>query len=148
MWLSDVRYLDDAALAAWDAAPSAEVKGHLFGDIELIVDESTTYRAVGDNAHTYIDETGIATPQGPVSSPSYGIFARARSDEPSFRECLSDLGARWARVAGVLRLRLNLFGSAGHGGGASRRLSDQDAPAGAPIPSVDRHCARLRRGGG
>ncbi|MYH41843.1 MAG: hypothetical protein F4150_08870 [Chloroflexi bacterium] len=109
MWLSDVRYLDDDALAAWDAAPSPEVKGHLFGDIELIVDESTTYRTLGDNAHTYVDETGIATPQGPVPSPSYGIFLRSRADEASFRACLRELAARWAAVSGVLRLRLNLF---------------------------------------
>ena len=109
MWLSDVRYLDDAALAAWDAAPSAEVKTHLFGDIELIVDESTTYRTVGDNAHTYLDETGIATPQGPVPSPSYGIFLRARAEEPAFRDCLRELAERWSKVPGVLRLRLNLF---------------------------------------
>ncbi len=109
MWLSDVRYLDDAALAAWDSEPSPEVKGHLFGDIELIVDESTTYRTVGDNAHTYRDDTGIATPQGPVPSPSYGIFVRARSEEPAFRACLRELAERWTAVPGVLRLRLNLF---------------------------------------
>lgn len=109
MWLSDVRYLDEASLAAWDASPPAEVKAHLLGDIELIVDESTTYRTVGDNAHTYLDETGIATPQGPVPSPSYGIFVRARSEEAAFRDCLRGLMAHWASVPGVLRLRLNLF---------------------------------------
>ncbi len=109
MWLSDVRYLDEAALAEWDASPSAEVKAHLFGDIELIVDESTTYRTLGDNSHTYLDDTGIPTPQGPVRSPSYGLFLRARSSELEFRNCLRELVNRWTKVPGVLRLRLNLF---------------------------------------
>ena len=109
MWTSDVRYRDEASLAAFDASPPPEVKPHLLGDIELIVDKSTTYRAVGDNACTYIDRTDDATPHGPPVSPTYALFLRQRSDQPSFRECVRSLAERWANCDGVKRLRLSLF---------------------------------------
>ena len=109
MWLSDVRYLDDAALTAFGISPDGEVKAHLLGDIELIVHQSTTYRAVGENARTLVDTTGVATPAGPVAKPTYAVFFRARSDEPSFRACVSRLAAAWAKNPGVLRARLSLF---------------------------------------
>jgi len=109
MWLSDVRYRDEAGLAEFDKSPTGEVKSHLLGDIELIVDKSTTYRALGANALTYVDNTGVAAPQGPCSFPTYALFIRQRADELSFRKYLQNLAKRWAALDDVLRLRLNLF---------------------------------------
>ncbi|MDX2223696.1 MAG: hypothetical protein SFV21_13170 [Rhodospirillaceae bacterium] len=109
MWLSDVRYLDEAALALFGTSPDGEAKANLLGDIELIVDKSTTYRAVGRNAWTYVDRTGAATPQGPQPHPTYALFIRQKGKEAAFRACLRSLCERWAREAGVLRLRLSLF---------------------------------------
>ena len=109
MWLSDVRYQDEVGLAEFDKSPTSDVKPHLLGDIELIVDKSTTYRALGANAHTYVDNTGIAAPQGPCNFPTFALFIRQRADEPSFRKFLHDMAKRWAGLDGVLRLRLNLF---------------------------------------
>ena len=109
MWNSDVRYLDEAGLAAFDATPPPEVKPHLLGDIDLIVDRSTTYRAVGSNALTLVDRTDEATPQGPPATPAYALFMRGRADEASFRECVRELAGRWSEVDGVLRVRMSLF---------------------------------------
>lgn len=109
MWNSDVRYLDDDALAAFDASPPSDVKPHLLGDIDIIVDQSTTYRSVGAHAHTFIDETGQATPQGPPSAPSYAIFLRQRSNEAEFRDCIRSLAEKWSTIDGVLRVRMSLF---------------------------------------
>lgn len=109
MWNSDVRYRDDADLAAFDATPPAEVKPHLLGDIELIVGRSTTYRAVGSNARTYVDRTGDASPQGPPSTPAYALFMRQRADQRSFRESVRTLARRWSECDGVLRVRMSLF---------------------------------------
>ena len=109
MWNSDVRYLGEAGLAAFDATPPPEVKPHLLGDIELIVDRSTTYRAVGANARTLIDRTGDATPQGPPAAPAYALFIRRRADERSFRESVRILARHWSEFDGVLRVRMSLF---------------------------------------
>jgi len=109
MWNSDVRYLDEAGLAAFDATPPPEVKPHLLGDIDLIVDRSTTYRAAGSNALTLVDRTGDATPQGPPAIPAYALFLRRRTDESSFRECVRTLARRWSEFDGVLRVRMSLF---------------------------------------
>jgi hypothetical protein len=109
MWLSDVRYLDEAALARFGASPDGEAKSQLLADIELIVEQSTTYKAVGANARTLLDRTSTAEPQGPVPRPQYAVFFRQRAGEPAFRECLQGLAARWARTPGVQRLRLSLF---------------------------------------
>ena len=109
MWLSDVRYQDEAALAAFGHSPDGEVKRLLLADIDLIVDRSTTYKSVGQNTRTLLDSTGIATPQGPVKSPSLAVFFRQRSAEPQFRNFLQQLAARWAIAAGVLRVRLTIF---------------------------------------
>ena len=109
MWLSDVRYLDDAGLAAFDGSPPADVKPYLLGDIDLIVDKSTTYRAVGENGYTYLDDSGIATPQGPPSAPWFCLFFRKRGSEVPFRAQLKDMAQRWASRPGVKRLRLSLF---------------------------------------
>jgi hypothetical protein len=109
MWVSDVRYLDQAGLDAFGAAPSAEIKALMLADIELIVHKSTTYLALGQNAHTYVDRTGAPAPQGPLAHPGYSLFLRQRSTESAFRAFLTELAARWAVVPGVLRLRLTLF---------------------------------------
>jgi hypothetical protein len=109
MWLSDVRYRDEDALAAFGRSPQGEAKTLLLADIDLIVERSTTYKSVGENTHTLLDETGIAAPQGPVKFPSFGVFFRQRSSEPEFRRCLRRIAARWARAPGVLRVRLTIF---------------------------------------
>ena len=113
MWLSDVRYENDAALAAFGNSPGAQVKAHLLADIDLLVDQSTTYKAVGDRAYTYADSTGEPTPQGTPAAPSFGVFFRQRGDdersEPAFQASLRALASRWADTPGVLRVRLSLF---------------------------------------
>ncbi len=109
MWVSDVRYRDEAGLAAFDASPPADVKPHMLGDIELIVHKSTTYRSVGADAYTYVDNSGDATPQGPPDRPSYAIFLRQRSVEADFRGCVRDLCQHWAESTGVVRVRMSLF---------------------------------------
>jgi hypothetical protein len=109
MWTSDVRYRDEAALAIFDKSPEGKPKTDILGDIDIIVDQSTTYRAVDDNARTYVDNTGIAMPQGPCASPTYALFFRARGDEADFRACLRKIAETWSRLPGVLRLRLSLF---------------------------------------
>ena len=109
MWNSDVRYRNEASLAAFDATPPPEVKPQLLGDIELIVHRSTTYRAVGANARTFVDRTADAKPQGPPAHPSYALFMRQRTDQAAFRECVRSLARRWSEFEGVLRLRMSLF---------------------------------------
>ena len=109
MWLSDVRYLDEGGLAAFGASPCGDVKTQLLGDIELIVDKSTTYRSVGTNTRTLIDRCASATPQGIPSTPAFGLFFRARAPEAEFRSYLRSLAQRWAQAAGIVRLRFSLF---------------------------------------
>ncbi|NKB44180.1 MAG: hypothetical protein GKS03_07850 [Alphaproteobacteria bacterium] len=109
MWTSDVRYRSTADLPAFDISPQGQAKADLLGDIELIVDKSTTYRTVDDNGHTFVDETGVATPQGPCASPTFTFFIRAKSDEVSFRACLKAVSETWSKKLGVVRLRLSLF---------------------------------------
>jgi hypothetical protein len=109
MWLSDVRYRDAAALAEFGRSPDGIVKTQLLADIELIVERSTTYRAVGRDAWTHVDTTGIAMPQGPVKLPSYGLFFRQRSAATEFRQFLETLAKQWSAAPGVRRLRLTHF---------------------------------------
>ncbi len=109
MWLSDVRYLDESALARFGASPDGEAKAQLLADIDLIVDRSTTYKSVGANARTLLDRTGVAQPQGPVPQPSFCVFFRQQANQTSFRDCLGGLAARWAGTPGVQRVRLSLF---------------------------------------
>ncbi len=109
MWLSDVRYRDKQGLAKFDASPESDVKAHLLGDIELIVHKSTTYRAVGENACTFVDNTGIATPQGPVPFPTYALFLRQNVEEADFRKFLRSASETWSKNTGIKRLRLSLF---------------------------------------
>jgi hypothetical protein len=109
-WQSDVVYLDEAGLDAFLTSPgSAAVRAHLLADIEILVDKSTTYKAVGDNLHTYVDRTGDPTPQGPPPAPRYGVFFRQRAGEPVFRRAMRALAERWSQAPGVLRIRLNVF---------------------------------------
>ncbi len=110
MWTSDVRYENDAALAAFGVSPDNTVKAHLLADIDLLVDQSTTYKSVGDRAVTLVDRTGDPTPQGPPRMPSFGVFLRQRGDdEAAFHDRVRALAARWAEADGVLRVRLSLF---------------------------------------
>jgi hypothetical protein len=109
MWTSDVRYRDAAALAAFGESPGQIAKAQLLGDIDLIVERSTTYKTVGDRARTYVDRTGKAAPQGVPAAPSYALFVRRAGDEAAFHAGLRRLAERWAATAGVLRLRLSLF---------------------------------------
>lgn len=109
MWTSDVRYVDQAALDAFSAAPDPDTRGHLLGDIELIVDQSTTYRAVDDMARTFVDRDAQLPPQGPPRYPTFSLFFRSRADEPDFRSFLKAVATKWSANAAVCRLRSSLF---------------------------------------
>ncbi len=109
VWVSDVRYLDEAALAESVRSPDADIRALILGDIDLVVHKSTTYRSVGANAHTYIDHTDRAAPQGPARSPTFGVYLRRRSDLEPFRRCAREIARQWANTPGVRRLRLSLF---------------------------------------
>ena len=108
-WQSDVRYRGDNALEAFGASPPPSLRAHILADIEMIVDKSTTYRVVGENARTLKDESGDPAPQGPVAHPTYGVFFRNRGPEAPFRDALRAMAAGWAARAEVRRVRLNLF---------------------------------------
>ena len=109
MWLSDVRYRDEAGMEAFGASPPPAQKAQILADIELIVDQSTTYKVIGPNGLTLVDTTGDPAPQGPSPRPNFGIFIRQRGDEAGFRDCVRQLAKRWAVTSGVRRVRLNLF---------------------------------------
>ena len=109
MWLSDVRYANDAAVAAFAASPPPTELAKMLADINLIVDRSTTYRVLGANGCTVVDHTGIGAPCGPPASPTYGVFFRARGELARFRQTLRQLAQDWATTPGVRRLRLSLF---------------------------------------
>ncbi|MFT7287950.1 MAG: hypothetical protein ACI87W_002065, partial [Halieaceae bacterium] len=102
-------YRDEAALAVFDQSPTGKPKQDILGDIDIIVDQSTTYRAVDENVRTYVDDTGIAMPQGPCAAPTFALFVRSRGDENAFRSCLRQLAESWSSKCGMLRLRLSLF---------------------------------------
>jgi hypothetical protein len=109
MWLSDVRYADDEALATFAAEPGHQVRNELLGDIDLIVDQSTTYKAIDAMARTLVDHTASVPPQGKPSTPAFGLFLRSRTSEPDFRAFIVALAERWAKEPGVLRLRYSLL---------------------------------------
>lgn len=109
MWLSDVRYADEAGLDAFGDSPGAAEKAQILADIEMIVDKSTTYKVVGANGRTLVDKTISGAPQGPASAPTFGVFFRRRGDEAPFRTVVTGITDRWARTSGVLRVRRNLF---------------------------------------
>jgi hypothetical protein len=109
MWLSDVRYASEAALADFARSPSDKaVLGSLLADIDLIVERSTTYRAVETNAWTYVDRSQ-SLPQGVPERPHFGLFFRRRTDEASFRTAMREMSAAWSIRPGVRRLRLALL---------------------------------------
>ncbi len=109
MWTSDVRYRDDAALAEFGQSPPRDVLPGILGDIDLIVDQSTTYKALGGNAHTFKDETGIVTPQGTPTLPTYQLFFRQKGEEAPFFAALAAMVEAWNANPDVLRARLSLF---------------------------------------
>lgn len=110
MWQSDVVYLDENGVREFMGSPAdPAVVATILADIEMIVHQSTTYRSVGDNLHTYVDRTGEPVQIGPRLHPTYSLFLRRRGDEPEFRTALRELAERWSGHPGVLRLRLNLF---------------------------------------
>lgn len=110
MWLSDVRYADQAGLDAFGQSPAGAVKAHLLADIELLVDQSSTYKSVGDDARTLVDATGNPTPQGAALPSSYAVFLRQRGDaEEALHRTVRGLAHRWAAMPGVLRLRMHIF---------------------------------------
>ncbi len=109
MWLSDVRYANDAAVATFAASPPPTELAKMLADINLIVDRSTTYRVLGANGRTFADHTGIGAPCGPPASPTYGVFFRARGPLAAFQQTMRDLARAWATAPGLRRLRLSLF---------------------------------------
>jgi hypothetical protein len=109
MWTSDVRYLDETGLAAFSASPEPAVRALILGDIDLIVDQSTTYKSLGADARTLIDRTGIAMPQGTPRHPTFQLFVRRRSDDAAFRTAMTALAEHLSSLPGVLRLRLSLL---------------------------------------
>jgi hypothetical protein len=109
MWTSDVRYRDEAALAAFGQSPPRDVLPGILGDIDLIVDRSTTYKALGTNAWTFKDQTGTATPQGIPALPCFQLFFRQRDGSELFFAQLRGLAAAWSALPQVLRVRLSLF---------------------------------------
>jgi len=109
MWISDVRYRDQVGLDAFGDSPPAAVKAKILGDIEMIVDKSTTYLVLGENGRTLIDRSGDPAPAGPVAAPTFAVFLRQRGDQAAFRAHVREMAVRWATDPGVLRVRLNLF---------------------------------------
>jgi hypothetical protein len=89
--------------------PGPHERGQMLADIDMIVDRSTTYKVLGDNGFTLLDNTGTAAPCGPAAAPIFQMFFRSRNGEPAFRAALSDLAQRWAAKPGVLRVRKSLF---------------------------------------
>ena len=108
-WMSDVRYRDQAGLDRFGADPGPDVKRLLLSDIDMIVDRSTTYLALGANAHTVKDETGDPAPLGPVKLPTFSLFVRTRGAQAASRAALAALVQDWAALPHVARVRLSLF---------------------------------------
>lgn len=96
MWLSDVRYRDEAAMDVFGTSPPPAEKAQILNDIELIVDKSTTYKVVGANGRTLLDRTGDPAPQGPTTRPNFGVFFRQKGEEAPFRAAVTALAERWA----------------------------------------------------
>jgi hypothetical protein len=109
MWLSDVRYRDEAAMEASASTPGPAERAKILCDIDMIVDKSTTYKVLGRNARTLLDSTGERAPSGPAPRPTHEVFFRRRGEEASFREAVTRLAESWAATAGVRRVRFNLF---------------------------------------
>jgi hypothetical protein len=109
MWLSDVRYRDAAGLEAFGRSPPPGIRAHILGDIEMIVDLSTTYVVLGANGETLADRTGDGAPLGPARWPNFALFIRQRGTEGSFRAAARAFASGLAGDGNVLRVRLSLF---------------------------------------
>ena len=109
MWLSDVRYRDSAGLEAFGLSPPPDIRAHILGDIEMIVDLSTTYVVLGENGVTLADRTGDAAPLGPPRRPGFALFIRQRGEEASFRAAVRAFAAALAGDGDVYRVRLSIF---------------------------------------
>lgn len=124
-WMSDIVYRDQAALDAFYRSPDPDVTAKILGDIELIVDRSTTYLTTADHMRTFVDDTGSPTPQGAPTRPHAGLYLRQRgTDDATFRREVWAVAEAWSALPGVLRVRLNLF---------DRPDMAADAKAGYPV---------------
>jgi hypothetical protein len=111
-WQSDMVYRDDDAVAVFFGSPAdPRVTALMLNDIEMIVGQSTTYRSVGTNLHTFADVTDDPTPAGPPATPRFHVYFREQPgvSEDDFRAAVTALAQRWSTVDGVLRVRVNLF---------------------------------------
>jgi hypothetical protein len=95
------------------AYPPDNARPLLVADNAMIQKWAAAYHADGpEAAHTYVEATGIAVPQGAPLQPSYAILLRQRSDAQAFRECLHSLMQKWSANADVRRLRLTFLEAA------------------------------------
>ena len=110
-WMSDIIYRDQAALDRFYASPGTPaLTSKILGDIELIVDKSTTYLTVADTMVTLLDATPSPVPQGAPTAAHYGVFLRqAVVPQEHFRATVRAAAELWAAEPGVRRVRLNLF---------------------------------------
>ena len=110
-WMSDIIYRDQAALDRFYASPGTPaLTSKILGDIELIVDKSTTYLTVAETMATLLDTTASPVPQGAPTAAHYGVFLRqAAVPQEQFRMTVRATAELWAARPGVRRVRLNLF---------------------------------------
>ena len=109
MWTSDVRYAGQTDLDAFSGEPNPAIRGHMLADIELIVDQSTTYRVVKERGRTYVDRSGDPAPQGKPTLPTFALFFRQAGTESEFQAFLSAVSVQLAADPAVVRLRLAQF---------------------------------------
>ncbi|HEY6455450.1 MAG TPA: hypothetical protein VIY90_09250 [Steroidobacteraceae bacterium] len=111
--LASVLFANAADHALSLAYPPDELRPLLVLDNAMIQKWAAAYDSDGPAAaHTFIDTTGIAVPQGPPARPSFALLLRQRSDVSAFRECVSSFVQRWAAHANVRRLRLTFIDAA------------------------------------
>lgn len=110
-WMSDIIYRDQDALDRFYRSPaSPAVTAKILGDIEMIVDKSTTYLTVAQNMSTVTDTTAGPTPQGAPPVPHYGVYLRqGPGSDDEFRAAVRAAALAWGALPGVLRVRFNLF---------------------------------------
>jgi hypothetical protein len=108
-WMSDITYRDEDDLARFYKSPAdPQVVSKILGDIEMIVERSTTYLSLRPNISTLSDRRSEPR-QGPPKTPYYGIFLRQRDEDGAFRAGVRDLAAQWSATEGVSRVRFSLF---------------------------------------
>lgn len=110
-WMSDIIYRDQDALDTFYRSPeSPAVTAKILGDIEMIVDKSTTYLTLAENMSTVTDSTPSPTPQGAPALPHFGVFVRQGAvPDDDFRHAVRAAVQEWGAASGVLRVRVNLF---------------------------------------